>query len=356
LKALEANMYPWIRGGKKFTSAAHLLASFSGRGIVMATGEWHFRFARHCIHSLRIVGSTLPIEVYYAGSGDLAAGHIAELNAIDGVTVLDLADFFDLEIGKVNGWAVKPFAMLASRFREMIFIDADALFFQPPEVMFDFEGYLRTGATFFMDRTMGAGATATRDFFSSFVPYPSDYARAKGRIMRMLSVHEGESGVIVYDKVINFHGLLAAVKMNAAPWRDVMYKVIHGDKESYWMAQELMNLRYEWAPGGGGTVGFLEDLSVCGGLYHPDENYRPLWWNGGVTMNKYTPEGKGMLNLTHWATDRDFDGMRWEWEQAAKPFCLFPKDPVRDIGELTPVEREHGRQFQEAWKRLEGPN
>ncbi|KAJ3039558.1 hypothetical protein HDV00_012134 [Rhizophlyctis rosea] len=354
---LEQNMYPFIKDGKKFTSASDLLASYHGRGIVMATGNWHFRFARHCIVSLRYMGSKLPIQVFYAGKDDLKDEYKEELRQIEGVTVLDLADYMDIKGPQVNGWAVKPFSMLASSFAEMIFIDADALFFQPPEVMFDFERYKRTGAIFFRDRTIGWGMTETLNFMNKFIKEPSEYAKKHGRVLNLKSLHEGESGVIVYDKRAAFHGLLTTCKMNSNPWREFMYKEIHGDKESYWFSQELLKLPYAWVPGGGGTVGYAiqekGSTYVCGGLYHPDENYKPLWWNGGVTMNKYFEEkGKGMVNFTHYATDRKFEKLDWLWEQEDRPFCLKP--PGReDVGELTKGERELTVAFQDIWKKLE---
>ena len=237
LHRLEKNIYPFIKDGGKWDSAVELLQSYKGKGIVMATGDWHFKFARHCILSLRYMGSKLPIQVFYAGKGDLKDEYKEELRKIEGVTVLDLADYIDIKGPEVNGWAVKPFSMLASSFAEMIFIDADALFFQPPEVMFDFERYKRTGAIFFRDRTIGWGMTETLKFLNKFVTEPSEYAKKHGRILNLKSLHEGESGVIVYDKRTAFHGLLTTCKMNSNPWREFMYKEIHG---------RLSSLRRSW--------------------------------------------------------------------------------------------------------------
>jgi len=353
LQALERNMYPWIKKGKKFVNAADVLSSYSGRGIVLATGNWHFRFARHCILSMRLVGSKLPIQVFYAGPDDLSVENRNILRAIPGVEVIDLSEFVDIKEAEVNGWAVKPFSMLASNFAEMIFVDADALFFQPPEVMFEFERYKRTGAVFFRDRTIGWGMTETLEFMKTFLPNPSEYAKTEGRVLNLKSLHEGESGVIVYDKRAAFHGLLATCKMNANPWREVMYKVIHGDKESYWFSQELLELPYAWAPGGGGTVGWKEGEHVCGGLYHPDEKYKPLWWNGGVTVNKYfEANAENLMNFTHWATDRRFEKLDWQWEQEKKPFCLKP-GWEEDVGELTPKEKVLAKKMQDLWLDLE---
>jgi alpha 1,3-mannosyltransferase len=55
-------------------------------------------------------------------------------------------EFMDLRHGS---WAVKPFAILASQFEQVMLIDADVVFVQPPEVLFDHAGYRETGALFF---------------------------------------------------------------------------------------------------------------------------------------------------------------------------------------------------------------
>ncbi|RKO85621.1 hypothetical protein BDK51DRAFT_32268, partial [Blyttiomyces helicus] len=111
------------------------------------------------------------------------------------------------------------------------------------------------------------------------------------------------------------------------------------DKESYWISQELLHLPYEWIGGGGGAVGYLLGTSVCGALHHSDERSQPLWWNGGLLVNKRTPEGQGFLNFTHWATDRTFEGIKWDWERHDRPFCLAPRDPDADIGVLSDGDR-----------------
>ncbi|RKO84030.1 alpha-mannosyltransferase, partial [Blyttiomyces helicus] len=225
---LETSLYPWLRSGALSTSAASLRDSYAGRGIVMTTGAKHFLYAHHSIRALRMVGSTLPIEVHYLGRADLSPAHIAALTALPNVTVQDLSLAFALSPERFHSWAIKPFAMLASSFREMIFVDADALFFQPPETLFDSEAYKRTGTAFFMDRTMLRGTQRIREFALNAIGVPSEYAWCHGRVFRNLTLHEGESGVVVYDKVVNFHALLLAAKMNLEPWKGFMYRHVHG--------------------------------------------------------------------------------------------------------------------------------
>eukprot|EP00842_Homolaphlyctis_polyrhiza_P004623 jgi/Hompol1/5161/HPOL_004188-RA len=354
---LEESLYPWPATGSKFTSVHHLASSFSGRGIVMTAGQWHFKLARHAATVVRKLGSKLPIELFYVGDEDLPKQYRDKLEQIDGLKTVDLKQFMDTKGPSINGWAVKPFSMLFSSFQEIIFLDADALFFQPPEVLFDWNIYKQTGSVFFMDRTLfGGGDSAGRDFFLKMVPEPSRYAQTTGRLFRKLSQHEGESGVIVWNKKRNLHAVLLTCVMNSEPHRKHVYKAYHGDKESYWIAHEALQMPYSWAPGAGGTIGYLKENTtdaVCGGLYHPDDNFKPLWFNGGIMRNKYTEEGQTGMMLTHWATDRTFKDPKWDWETKTSPFCLHAQNPKTDMAELTTSEKAIAEMMLSTWLELE---
>ncbi|KAI9098350.1 mannosyltransferase putative-domain-containing protein [Phlyctochytrium arcticum] len=365
---LEEQLYPFISHGPKHPSAADLHKTYEGRGIVMTAGNWHFNFALHAIKSLRLINCTLPIQIFYSGPKDLDADKIKQFAALEGVEPVDLSLHFDLAIANPGlppermGWAVKPFGMLASRFAEIILVDADALFFQNPENMFEYPHYKDTGALFFMDRTIGSGRCSALDFFEKFLADhpPSSVYRHQGRFGRLLGTHEGESGVILYDKRRNFNGLLAICKANSGKWKETMYKSVHGDKESYWMVHEVLSIPYRWAPGGGGAVGYLLDgptpttVRVCGGLYHPDLLHRPLWFNGGLFKNKYTNQGRKWLEVTHWASDFSFKDVKWEWESEEKPFCLIRERNKQgeDWGALTDPEKGSIKAFIDQWEQL----
>eukprot|EP00842_Homolaphlyctis_polyrhiza_P003808 jgi/Hompol1/4428/HPOL_007100-RA len=58
-----------------------------------------------------------------------------ELSKISGVKLIDMTAYKPCL--DQQGRGIKPFAALASSFREVILMDADALFFQRPEVLFE---------------------------------------------------------------------------------------------------------------------------------------------------------------------------------------------------------------------------
>ncbi|KAI8922486.1 mannosyltransferase putative-domain-containing protein [Powellomyces hirtus] len=368
MSAIESDMYPWLRGGR-FGSAVGLVAQYTGSGIVMTTGNFHAKFALLAIGSIRALNCTLPIELFYAGDKDLSGANQALFTRLPAVTLIDISPLLHLSAAE-HGWSLKPFAILASSFRHAIFIDADVLFLRSPAEMLTYQLYTTSGTLLFRDRTLYPGKQRYKNFFSEVMEgwTPSAYY-ADGRVGRDLSLHEGESGVVVMDKVRNFHALLMACKMNSGPWKEDMYIVMHGDKESYWISHELLSHPYRWVPGGGGSIGFLEtppsaaatassfpahSIRICGPLFHPSPSNAPLWINGGIVMNKLYDEGKQQMRFTHWAVDRTMRDVRWEWEKVDKPFCLYREDSAQgtDWGRIEAREMGVLDRALEEWETL----
>lgn len=98
--------------------------------------------------------------------------------------------------------------------------------------------------------------------------------------------------MVVIDKGTDaLFGLLATCAMNKKGERDHAYKFVHGDKETFWSAFEMIKVPYYFPKYRGGTIGYPNpdrEHSVCGQLYHPDDLGRPLWWNvrGGRERKK----------------------------------------------------------------------
>lgn len=88
----------------------------------------------HLIATLKHVHYTeLPIAVVFAGDEDLTEQRRAALRSISpDVETIDVMNFFDEDhVGLDNGgWAIKIFTLLQSEFREVIIMDADAVFLQ----------------------------------------------------------------------------------------------------------------------------------------------------------------------------------------------------------------------------------
>ncbi|KAL2847532.1 mannosyltransferase putative-domain-containing protein [Aspergillus pseudoustus] len=326
---LSTLLFPWT--APYFPDHMHLHAQFyrAGKGIVFTAGDKQAPFLLTSIPTLRELGCHLPIEVMYLGDHDLSQSVREQLEALPGVTTRDLAQMVNDQGWKLAGWAGKPFAILFSSFREVIFIDADSLFFQNPELLFVDEDYLETGALFFKDRIILP--ESKRKFLQEVLPRPLSRQVLESRFWTGDSGHMQESGVVVVDKWRHFIPLLLVTRMNG-PDRDGnkaekivgVYELVYGDKETFWLGWELAgDLDYAFHRGDAGTMGVLEvnkakkdepveeeledededeepeegalkttttpeSYTICSPqLLHLDRSGRPLWFNGWVLSNKY---------------------------------------------------------------------
>ncbi|KAI1317076.1 hypothetical protein EDD11_009059 [Mortierella claussenii] len=323
LLRLEKRLYPWLHFGR--LSSLTLYKSYKGRGIVFCAGNGQFEFVVTSIQAIRNrLRSQVPIQVFHMGEYDLSKERQAYLrNMAQDIEVVDVTNVLDNDYMQLGGWAIKPFAMLASKFEEVMFVDADAYFLQDPVVLFDDPGYKATGALFFYDRTLFPGGSTGADWLQSATPVLSTFPKIS-RMFRKTSAHEQESGVVLINKHTRFLGMLAVCKSNGKWERDlVSYTVFHGDKETFWTAFELIQEPYAFMRSYGGVIGELRPDNakfVCGAQLHLDAHGRPLWWNGGLYRNKnagvtrylrfdYWMAGGGQQQHREWITNSE-EGMK----------------------------------------------
>ncbi|KAJ3062999.1 hypothetical protein HDU98_001126 [Podochytrium sp. JEL0797] len=353
LTNLTQQVFPWI--SPRYNSIYDMQKYFNDKktremGIVFTTGQWHFELAVHAILTLRdVLKCNLPIEVIYMGPNDLTPDMIKAFDSMPGVTTLDVLTKFSTT--DINGWAVKPFSILASSFRTTIFIDADSLFFQNPEtVVRESMLFKEFGQLFYHDRSMFKDDPV--EWFHSINPEMSRYAGTL-RYTNKLSAHEMESGVVVVDKgrTGNLFALLMVCQMNSKVERDIAYKHMHGDKETFWISWDMARVPYKFTPNFGGTVGYKNDKDhICGGLFHTDEYSRPLWWNGSVLANKHHNKDSNFMTFEYAAFDTDADKIEWEWETETTPFCLGPRYPEKEVIRLNVEQRQIGESFVQLYK------
>ncbi|KNE66922.1 hypothetical protein AMAG_11396 [Allomyces macrogynus ATCC 38327] len=349
LYLLEARLYPWLK-----TAVRTLHHSFprKSRGLVYTCGRQHAHYAYVSILGLRKVGSTLPVTIMYGGDGDLPPHYRQVLESLPNVKMMDMTAHVDWNVANPTGWAMKPFALLLAPYEQTILVDSDVYFMQPPEVLFDDPGYLATGTLFFHDRTLFPDAYAPGlTWMKSFVPNPSARVRAS-RFWRGVSQHEMESGVVVVNKATTAGtlGMLVTCALNAPPLREsIVYRKVHGDKETFWIGFELAGEQVAFMPGYGGSIGFLstrestktsfwtrrrrrtQGVMVCGGLLHTDRDRRPLWFNGGLEVDKYSQPSR-MLVFEHMMMDWDAEGVDWQFgEDSPDGFCLNKRGSVPEV-------------------------
>ncbi|KAI1175241.1 glycosyltransferase family 71 protein, partial [Nemania sp. FL0916] len=362
----------------------------AGRGIVLTAGDEQAHYLLTTIYALRKIGCELPIEIMYLGDSDLGEDHRFELEALPGVTTRDLSEMVDDDGWKLAGWAIKPFAMLLSSFREVIFIDADSFFFRDPAKLFDDPDYKNTGALFFRDRTIMP--ESKRRWLLQILPRPIHQLARESSWWTGTSGHHQESGVVVVDKWKHFVSMLLICRFNGSD-RDPkdgmvgVYEMMHGDKETFWIGFLLAgDPMFAFHKGTVGSIGVVEDsnatavadaesestdvdkapspdqakelddrslsetsteapstYTICSPqLLHLDVDGTPLWFNGWLLVNKYierahrrfSPMKSYMREPSDTAVDADF------WQLATDNMCCLTSD-----AELKHDLSEHDLEF-----------
>ncbi|KAJ3075409.1 hypothetical protein HDU98_008238 [Podochytrium sp. JEL0797] len=294
---LTMSLYPWFP--TQFASIREMQKDGAGSGIVMTAGSAHFEYLVLSVLALRkAVKCTLPIQVFYAGPNDLPDHMVNALSAFRDVTAINLLDHFPQELRKFNRWSLKPFAILASTFRHVIFVDADVYFFRDPRTLLtESKLFRKHGQVFFSDRTFWFDwfrdpgllkGSNIHDWFHRVNPHMSRVARGL-RFPFRISQHEMESGVVVVDK---------------------------------------------------GNAGVLHALLN----YHVDEKLRPLWWNGGILMTKHG-NGTTFMRFEHAAMDTERETRKWDIGTDEMPFCFTPKFPEKEVVALGLREKRMGEKY-----------
>lgn len=273
------------------------------KGIVIPTGKSTFRYACHLADCLRnVLNSQLPIQIVYANNEDLPSDYrnfITSLGtSIDTLDVSSVLDDETLHLAE-DGWAIKPFAVLASTIEQVMLLDADAVLFQAPEAVFDrHNGYLDTGALFFHDRLLWQGAFKERHAWweKHLKHHTPSKALVKSLVYNEGYAEECDSGLLVIDKsrLSTLLGLLHVCWQNTLNVRrDWTYKMGYGDKESWWFGLELSDADYVFESHYGAVLGQIRSAAkdgrsrVCGfTIAHTDENDKLLWYNGSLLKNK----------------------------------------------------------------------
>ncbi|PHH85346.1 hypothetical protein CDD83_567 [Cordyceps sp. RAO-2017] len=365
-------LFPWTAPYFPDHRVLHSHFRQSGRGIVFTAGDAGAPFMLTSILALRRLGCSLPIEIMYLGDSDLGEHHRARFERLDGVLTRDISRMVNDEGWTLSGWAAKPFAILLSSFREVIFIDADSLFFRDPEILFDDPGYVATGALFYRDRVMLA--ESKKAWLQKLLPEPISQQVKQNRYWTGESGHMQESGVVVVDKWKHFVALLMVARLNG-PDRNGdsnkgtvgMYDMVHGDKETFWLGWELVgDLDYVFHEGDAGALGVFQESEEGGDekggrreaqggkgtaagdaaeagegvaekgttdrpwtmcapqLLHLDLDRRPLWFNGWLLENKFAETDKRRFSKFEHFLIEPRDGRQPEaWQLKENNLCCL---------------------------------
>jgi len=206
---------------------------FGGSGIVTcAGGRSYFTCVWVLVKLLRQLGCQLPVEVWYRGKLEMNRRMMQLLESVPGVKCIDALPLKpDLEL---NGWEIKPFAVINSRFEHVLFLDADNVPTRDPSFLLDSPIYKRFGAIFWPDRWMGNGDDATWRTLSD------EAWLACG--LKPRQEPEFESGQMVIDKRRCWKTLQVALFLNRHS--DRFYGLMLGDKDTFHLAWRRVGQEY----------------------------------------------------------------------------------------------------------------
>jgi alpha 1,3-mannosyltransferase len=314
------SMFPFLRNPSKpnnTTPFSSLRKTFTpgSHGIVIPTGLGTFRFACHLVLAIRNVHkSNLPIQIVYAGDDDLPLQHrqlLADL--VKNVEFLDVLQALDDKTLKLagGGWAIKAFAVLASKYENIILLDADAVFVQRPDAVFEQQSYKDTGALLYHDRLLWQHAFRDRHNWweKQMEHHTPSLTLLKSLVWMEDYAEEGDSGLVVVDKgrLSVLMGLLHICWQNTYAVREeITYKLTYGDKESWWFGFELSGTPFTFEKHYGSIIGWKqidesdESEKVCSfTIAHTDDDDKLLWYNGSLLRNKAV-DNETFEMPTHW--------------------------------------------------------
>ena len=267
-------------------------------GIVTCTAPALLAATLKMIGRLRDLNCTLPIEVWHVR--ELEPGDEARLGALSGgaLSVHDMygslpgasGDPDSPDFRLVRGFMCKPLALLRSHFDNVVLVDHDALFASDPASLLSSETFVSTGMLFFRDRhqmnvpgapvkspsryvrrlirrRMGVPSMFTRvpaagaasgdghDLPSLPWPWRPSEDMLNSAMARGESNHFMDSSVLLLSKKAAPLVVAALYHLHDL-YRFEVYANVHGDKETFWLACELVGgLRCGVSPLAAGEMG-----------------------------------------------------------------------------------------------------
>lgn len=291
---------------------------FRGRGLVIAAGGVrYFTNAWVCLRMLRRLGCTLPVQFWHLGPGELDA----KMKALVAPFGVECVDALALRAHKpariLRGWELKPYALLHSKFREIILLDADNVPAVNPEFLFDTPEFQRTGALFWPDQPNAALASKAWALCG-----------LEARTERPF-----ESGQIVLDKKRGWKPLCLTMWFNEHS--DFWYEHTLGDKETFHLAWRKLAAPFAMpkrSPGGR-----MRQYDFQGRLLFQHRNtdkWSPLLTNRQIPGFRFEQECRAYLEELRAAWDMKIAGATGE-DAAPRPapFEVRAKAPASANGE-----------------------
>lgn len=249
---------------------------FSGKGIVICGGGIrYFTCSWVGIHLLRNNGCKLPIELWHQ-DGELNEETITKLRTLD-VVCKNVKEYTS---SAIQGYEIKPFAIINSSFKEVLFLDADNNSVSDPTYLFEHPDYQENGAVFWPDLWKTDASNPIWKIVET-----DDYEE-----------YEQESGQILINKESCWAALNLCMYFNQN--KETYYQFLLGDKDTFRFAWKALNKPYTM---------ISTPVAFCG--YSGALN---KLFSKGVAMVQHDFEGKIIFihqNLAKWDVVKDNESL-----------------------------------------------
>ena len=161
---------------------------YKGRGLIYVVGGVYSEYAATSVGMLRLLGSTLPVEMWFKDSAEMKPGWCEEI-AQEGIACRLLSDYMDVS-NFTQGFQFKSASLFFSSFQEVLYLDADSIPVRNPDTIFDSDPYRQTGVVLWPDLWKGTESPMTGYITGA----SEEVARASSEVQTV------ESGEILWDK------------------------------------------------------------------------------------------------------------------------------------------------------------
>jgi hypothetical protein len=213
------------------------LAGDGQRGIVIPGGGRRYLPGAYVAAALlRRLGCALPIELWHMGHAEMPDGLREPLQRLG----VEIVDAFDVRrehpVRCLGGYELKAFALVHTRFTEVLLLDADNVPVVDPSFLFETPEFAARGAIFWPDYGMSRPALATGALSRTHPIWALTGVAFRGE-------REFESGQICVDRRRCLRELVLALWLNEHS--DFWYRYLWGDKDTFHLA--FRKLGREWA-------------------------------------------------------------------------------------------------------------
>ncbi|KAL5363050.1 mannosyltransferase putative-domain-containing protein [Aspergillus floccosus] len=293
---LAGSTFPFLGRSQSQHPLSDLRSSFDPgtTGIVIPTSDGSIRSAMRLVHNLRaVLGSTLPIQIAYAGDTDLALANRELLSRLEipgpPIEFLDVNAVFDASVTQleVGGWETKPFAALGSRFERVLVAGPEVGFFQAPEAFLADETVTHAGAWMAKDRLYWYHAYADPVNWDRYIaPDVEKYTLPDKTIHTALFIVD--AGLAFFNKArldILLGLMCVGWQHSYAVRNELTHPLRYGSRDVWWRGLEMTGARFVESDHYGGVLGWegggRDGARVCGSaVAHVDSAGRLLWWKG----------------------------------------------------------------------------